>query len=278
MNTNHYYEIGSSHLVCQDYAISGKLSDNISYAIISDGCSSSPDVDIGARLLPYAMLKEMTIFQQHTELLKRDTGDLFKRVITDARSISDQLRVTPLCLDCTVLMALSDGKSIHIYVYGDGGIILVDREGKVDYIDFDYDSGAPYYMSYFMEPARHAGYQQEFNSKSCLNIHNYNDQESGLLGTYTKFDENIYKNCFFNLSADKYKAVAVVSDGVKSYTQGSEGETKEIGRYEMAARFGAYKNFVGKFVERRMNKIKIENTANGIVHYDDISVAGIHLG
>jgi len=70
----------------------------------------------------------------------------------------------------------------------------------------------------------------------------------------------------------------VVSDGIKSYTQGSEGETKEIGRYEMASRFGAYKNFVGKFVERRMNKIKIENAASGIVHYDDISVAGIHLG
>lgn len=278
MNTNHYYEIGSSHLVCQDYAISGKLNDKISYAIISDGCSSSPDVDIGARLLPYAILKEMTIFQQHTELLKRDTGDLFKRVATDARSISDQLRVTPFCLDCTVLMVLSDGKSIHVYVYGDGGIVFVSKDGKVDYVDFEYDSGAPYYMSYFLDPARNASYQQEFNSKSCLNINSYSDTGKSSLGVYTKFDESIYKNCFFDLPADKYRAVAVVSDGVKSYTQGSEGETKEIDRYEMAKRFGAFKNFVGKFVERRMNKIRIENATDGIVHYDDISIAGIHLG
>ena len=50
MNADHYYTIGNSHSVCQDYAISG-LVENGAYAILSDGCSSSPDVDVGARML-----------------------------------------------------------------------------------------------------------------------------------------------------------------------------------------------------------------------------------
>ena len=42
---------GSSHLVCQDYSSSGFTFNGIPYIIISDGCSTAKDSDVGARLL-----------------------------------------------------------------------------------------------------------------------------------------------------------------------------------------------------------------------------------
>ena len=52
MNTDCYYEIGHSHIFCEDYALAG-IVNNIGYAIVSDGCSSSDNVDVGARVLAH---------------------------------------------------------------------------------------------------------------------------------------------------------------------------------------------------------------------------------
>jgi len=41
---------------------------------------------------------------------------------------------------------------------------------------------------------------------------------------------------------------------------------------------GAYKNFKGQFVERRMKKMRKDFQKEGIDHYDDISVAAICMG
>ena len=61
MNADSVFNIGATHAVCQDYVIarSGETtfgSPNAGpYIILSDGCSSSPDTDMGARLLVKAM-------------------------------------------------------------------------------------------------------------------------------------------------------------------------------------------------------------------------------
>ncbi|HYO91642.1 MAG TPA: hypothetical protein VEQ40_08400, partial [Pyrinomonadaceae bacterium] len=61
MNADSAFLIGATHAVCQDYAVAGNGTpderaavSNLQanpYVILSDGCSSSPDTDIGARLL-----------------------------------------------------------------------------------------------------------------------------------------------------------------------------------------------------------------------------------
>jgi hypothetical protein len=50
MKADSYFEIGSTHQVCQDYALA-YASDDFAYAIMSDGCTSSLNTDIGARLV-----------------------------------------------------------------------------------------------------------------------------------------------------------------------------------------------------------------------------------
>ena len=41
-----YFKIGKTHLICQDYALHSE-----GHISLSDGCSSSPNTDIGSRLL-----------------------------------------------------------------------------------------------------------------------------------------------------------------------------------------------------------------------------------
>lgn len=49
MEINAYYQIGKDHKVCEDYALCG--TEPFPYAILSDGCSSVNDSDIGSRIL-----------------------------------------------------------------------------------------------------------------------------------------------------------------------------------------------------------------------------------
>ena len=52
MNKDSFFKIGSTHNICQDYAISGRDEHyKVDYAIISDGCSGAEDTDIGSRLV-----------------------------------------------------------------------------------------------------------------------------------------------------------------------------------------------------------------------------------
>ena len=61
MNADSAFRMGSTHAVCQDYAVAsawtaaahtdGAAPPPRPYIILSDGCSSTPDTDVGARLL-----------------------------------------------------------------------------------------------------------------------------------------------------------------------------------------------------------------------------------
>jgi hypothetical protein len=53
MNTDFYLERGKDHAICEDFAAAG-LVDGSGFAMVSDGCSSSKEVDFGSRILVHA--------------------------------------------------------------------------------------------------------------------------------------------------------------------------------------------------------------------------------
>ncbi|MDG1479296.1 MAG: hypothetical protein P8R54_06870 [Myxococcota bacterium] len=138
------YAIGTSHTVCQDYARAvGER------ALLSDGCSGSPDTDIGARLLVCAALQDPTL-----------DGGLPARAAQTARgwATSQGLAVpdhTPGCLDATLLLAWQDGDHLRALVSGDGAVVLRYRCGKIACHPIEHGPTPPYPI-YHHQPARRA--------------------------------------------------------------------------------------------------------------------------
>lgn len=53
-----FFTIGKTHTVCQDYAHAGFIpGTDQAYAIVSDGCSGSPDTDFGSRFMVTAAIQ-----------------------------------------------------------------------------------------------------------------------------------------------------------------------------------------------------------------------------
>ena len=105
MNADHHFWMGKTHNVCEDYAMSG-TSGGVSYAIVSDGCSSSPDTDFGARILARAALKH--IYQAWSLEKYSDS------VINTARSGALSLGLPQRALDATLLVAVEWEKKVHV--------------------------------------------------------------------------------------------------------------------------------------------------------------------
>ena len=73
-----FYAIGSTHHVCQDFAVA-----NGDFVILSDGCSSAKDSDWGARLLVKAC---HNVIKERSKPLSMDFTILKNAVLTLANS------------------------------------------------------------------------------------------------------------------------------------------------------------------------------------------------
>jgi hypothetical protein len=181
MNTNSTYSIGKDHVVCEDYALdyTGLI---IAYAIVSDGCSSSPEVDFGARCLAMSAKRE----------LRRNPDMLFdgKDAIANAQRVTDVFPyLSPQFLDATLLVAcINDKNHLTVYMYGDGVMVHRKQNGIVA-VHVQLSSGAPDYLSYHLDPLRKQAYMELENNKKEVIIRE-NDKESAR--EYTPFDPFIY--------------------------------------------------------------------------------------
>ena len=111
MNANHHFDIGKHHVVCEDYALSDSSS-TCAYAIVFDGCSSSPDVDFGARAL--ALSAKRSLLRINGGEM---TADLFGKItIRNLEHIGDTVPLHPQALDATLLMAFVKENSVTKHV------------------------------------------------------------------------------------------------------------------------------------------------------------------
>lgn len=282
MNTDCYYEIGSSHIVCEDYALVGKINDNISYAIVSDGCSASNHVDVGARILAHSAKEYLqTTYESKTELPTIDAYVMGSMIVDMASLHLKDLNLSIETLDCTLLIALSDGNRFSAFVYGDGGVIVKRRSPNANllYHHVTFESGAPYYLSYLLSPTRNVAYGRDFGKKKILLNRELIYDEKVITSSVPHEIKNLkdlYDECMFSEDWD-FEWIALVSDGVESYQRkGDDGEIKPIPHARIIQKIGNYKNLNGQFVQRRMTKLKRDCLKEDIVHYDDMSIATIH--
>lgn len=261
MHGNAFFSIGKSHPICQDYACATMIGET-PLILLSDGCSSSPNTDTGARLLTHTVARLihancLTDCPEETFPIDREGVEkLCWGAIQMLANQTGQLGLSTRCLDATLLMAYVINGFIYIIAYGDGTFCFRYQDGLKQIHRLNFPSGAPRYLSYDLSPERLAQYEQEYGTEFLL--------ESD------EWVEQIEHPFFFGIyDVENITSVSLLSDGCETFEETSAKDAVE--------ELTAFKNYKGVFVERRVRRALKTFAKNNIAHHDDVSVASIYL-
>lgn len=250
-----FSEIGSTHKENQDYAVIGD--EESPFIIVADGCSSSKNSAIGARVLSLCMAKSI---REHRDIFDLNGHGL--NAITQALSIVENLRTGKESLDCTLMVAIVQDDSVIGKVWGDGLIFVKDRQG-VRIADIRYEPEMPYYLSYKVDQKRDDEYFKMLLDGSVVK-REYRDGADHLGGSPMQpYD--------IQLSVKNIEYIILATDGASSFQK----ENTDIPQEEINEQITSFKRLNGEFIGRRMNRMVKSNAKQGIKHYDDLTIAGM---
>jgi hypothetical protein len=266
INSDNIFLIGKTHKICEDYSAIFEIS-GIPCLVISDGCSSSKNTDIGSRILTWSA-KESLLSMFTARQINDAYDTIGERTIRLARMTAQNLGVNKDSLDATLLVAyVKDGKII-ICIYGDGIVFLEETSGIKTCDIIQFDNNTPYYLSYWDDPLRKKSFEIQclFRSMKHLNK-NLIDPQISISNPATPIT--------YSLDVVKYKNIILSTDGVHSFISVNAG-TENIFESEWLKIFD-FKNYKGEFIKRRISKAVSEFSKAGISHSDDIGIAGFHI-
>lgn len=274
MNADSFFTIGSSHQICEDYALSGGKGDG-SFAVMSDGCSGSPRTDFGARFLALAM--EQILSQEKFSDEEISQMHMLGLSIAELMVIPTGLPIA--CLDATLGYVFADGDYIRAFLSGDGAIAARKKNGDHWCAIVDYPSGAPPYLSYSLSEERTQLYLEATNG--CEFTIKAYESDGDKMGNTSTVEESGMHSHFFMFPREEYDLVMVMSDGVSSFQRPKNSETtryfEEVHPAEIIEELLAVKSAKGDFIKRRCKRV-MKNLClkAGWKHIDDFSVAAIH--
>lgn len=261
-----FSEIGSQHKVCEDYCVSSE--DPFPFIVLSDGCSSSKDTDMGSRILCHLAKQYFNYNKHFFDYIQKDQlGDW---VINNAEQTARHLGLSDTCLDATLIAAYPMLSYVNIIFYGDGLIILEDAAKNIEVFSIHYNPNAPYYLSYKINPKRRLDYH---NMKVTKKILHYTE----VINKVTE-EEIAYDNPFslnINLVTSGYKKIMICTDGIESFLKGTDKPDQQT----LKSIFKECLNFkttAGEFLKRRLIRVLKELKTEGWNHYDDLT-AGVIL-
>ena len=285
---NCHFEIGSTHDICQDYAINGVLNFgsfletdlNYYFGIVCDGCSSSKYVDIGARILALAARKVIAnlAHEKIVEFISEDKAfDLYRLIDAELHnSCIDDFIFANNSLDATLLIYLSDGVIARVYTYGDGVIIHRTLE-KATIINLEYETNAPYYISYEFDGDRRNGYFSEYgNGKFTIN-----NKIINLATREIEKDSNtecsfVHRASFLFDLCEK-SSLSIYSDGLNSFITNSRLLNNDE-KNDYYIKYSNYPIANGDVVIKNFKFNGKSNMKLGFAHMDDLSCAAIVRG
>ena len=258
IQTDTFLTIGSTHSVCEDYIISG---DNpYPYIILSDGCSTSKNTDMGSRILCHLAKQYLLYRKDDYRFPALDYNEMGLWIIHNAELVVRQLGIHRSCLNATLMIAYVYDNRYHIYTYGDGCMALQTKEGNLTITELEFTKNAPYYLSYRIDPEAMDAFH---NLKQDLIIKN-NINGVQFENKYA-YD---YKNLFI-LPCDDYPRILLCSDGFSSFMS---HKINPVGTEVVGKEFLAYKSTKGEFLKRRLKRALKNYSKNCIEHFDDLSV------
>lgn len=271
-NADAYFEIGTTHSVCQDYARAGHTRGSYqrTFAVLSDGCSSSPDTDIGARLLVLAAERWIgSIIGPDLSAAKRLT-----LTIEDASRAARFADVTQRALDATLLCAYEswdrDRDGIAASLRGDGVVAGRRRNGSTWIHVVEHTNGAPTYPSYMLDDERRRQYEATFGLAL----------KHSTIGAFGDSPDSVGPLDWFFPACD-WDLVLLMSDGVQSFQRVAQTETSRslepVPVEAVVRELLAVKGTAGEFMKRRCQAFRRFCDKEGWQHSDDFSVAGIWI-
>lgn len=290
--TDHYFCIGHDHLMtgkpCQDYAFSG-VSGRVAVAVVSDGCSTGGETDVGARVVARSttsvILKSRLVIEQPDwQIVPTDLHMRQQIHFATARETLG-LRTNDLVATClTVILTPYAGV---VCVQGDGVAAVVYTDGTMEVHQFDWkgkgangmEVGAPFYPSYGQEGA--VQFLREFHGGNILverpihqvwhvSANGEFQQQEPIAHVF----RDVMDGVAIPIDREKFiggniRCVAVFSDGVM--------QVDGVDWKDAVLCFLAFKQMAGQFVTRRMmRQVKIwQKTGKGPL--DDLACAAVHV-
>jgi hypothetical protein len=276
MNSDCVYRIGRGHAVCQDYAVAG--TGEHPYVILADGCSSSPDTDIGARLLVKTAERLLDEFPGPPG---QGAEPYHHGAISAARAHAALLGLSDRSLDATLLTAVVRGPAWHIAIYGDGVVAVKDRQGRISIHSVSFAEGYPDYPNYDADPARRWAFLARTGNRRMIEtVVLEPDGSVGERQLSTEPGSEGYYHDTGEVAGCEW--IAVLSDGAHSFTRplASDGAParESVSLPEVLAELLAFKSATGVFVQRRVQRFQQQCEQRGWQHHDDLSVGVIYLG
>lgn len=278
--TDWYYTIGSSHNVCEDYCVTGYYKQgDIHYGILSDGCSSQIDTDVGSRLLVKNFEYLLTDLRFQKDLIQNPSLTL-KHFIGNARNKAAAF-ISPHSLDCTFLSFVIIDNYCHIFIIGDGCLFLQNNANDIEIIIIDYEYNAPIYLNYASSQKTLDLYKKQYGEWKCIctvyictskNVKNINKNINKKSDTILENDDILNIPYFYKkINVEDYKSIILCSDGAQSFLKGKGNQlinVEEIAKILLTLP----KNLTIDFMKNHMRLVKKQCITEGWSHYDDFSV------
>lgn len=268
---DHCFKIGSEHKVCQDYATSGIIgNEDIQYGIVTDGCSSSKNVDIGSRILALAtrsVIESMNVMDMSIDKIHRAIISEINRYPIIDRLISE------CSMDSTLVFFIANASEYRVLFFGDGSCYL-EEDGNNIVHTINYGDNAPPYISYSLEKSRELMYYNKYGKGSSNKIM-WNMNDPNVPSIIEDSVNTLIETPYFEIRGhvEKLNEIAIFSDGISSFRHISN--RKFIDTNEVIMPYVTYPIRNGVFVLRNFNAQDKSNMKNGIEHIDDLSCASM---
>ena len=262
MNIDAYSMIGKPHrgAMCQDYYRIGMTQKGVSYFILCDGCSSSLDTDIGARIIALAF-EEIINSDLFTENVFNQS--MVWEAMATARKNCKALGLDISCLDTTALVAafFPETKTLCHITCGDGYIFWKEKDKTPEIAEVSFAQNAPYYPVLLIEPERYFNWRTTYDNND-MTIKQGNESSTS-------------KPNFISCArpTNNLEFFGMATDGIGSFiTTANEIVPSE----EVFKEVLDFPSFAGSFVQRSGNFLIKKYLKQGTLNNDDLTIAAMY--
>jgi len=258
--------LGKTHNICEDYAL-----DTDSFVVVCDGCSSSKNTDIGARLLAHYYKKNANAFDLEY-IFEQNALD----AITNTFETIKKLGIDKTAGDATFLTTCVDDGVFHSFMVGDGHFIFRKRTGEIVDYKVSYKNSMPSYLSYKLDLSRGLLYDEYIAKESpvakvvCTII----KPNGEIVDSGDCVDDSLsFYNTFHNIK--DYDMSLISTDGIDSFQNIKTGESVVI--TDVLKEIMNFKVMTPQFLKRRIKRMVETFNKNNIYNFDDISLGAIFI-